>query len=628
MKKRILLILIIFPLILMVLLGMSLPIFANNVVPEYATKTDLIVYKTTDVGDVWVWNDSDIIYVQYETTGNWYLTEMHVDVSQDWTLIPQTINFNPIPGLFDAHQYFNLTDNCQSYRFEIEIPEDIDHGDLIAIAAHAKVSTIKLKKSSSSIVTESAWGAGTSFNVNKNWGMWFEHMMNRPPVAEISYSPEEPGWCDLVTVSGTSSYDPDDDILSFQWDLDYDGITFYNDFTGESFQQNFAPGEYLIALKVIDSYGAFSIDVETISVINHAPVAEFHAGNDCIAYWQQPFRFFNDSSDADTCDFLIYVWDFGDGNTNTSTDFDDYVDHTYAEPGTYTVSLTATDLWGGQNVISHDVLVYNSSPIASFSVMNDNLHFLEQPFQFVNMSTDPDEIGDPNLTYDWDFGDGTSSTEKNPTHEYFTIGDYTVALSVTDTWGGTDTTSQLVSVYNTAPIAGFNVGSDYISYSQQPFAFFNLSYDWDALDNLMFLWDFGDGQTEETSSTAMLTHSYTNLGTYTVSLTVTDAYGDYDTSLHDVTVYNNLPDAEFHVAGGFTVSLSNQPTQFIDDSTDPDYSFDPVLTYSWNFGDGGTSTDQNPTHTYSETGTYLVVLTVTDIWNDSSVKLHWIDIVE
>ncbi len=117
-------------------------------------------------------------------------------------------------------------------------------------------------------------------------------------------------------------------------------------------------------------------------------------------------------------------------------------------------------------------------------------------------------------------------------------------------------------------------------------------------------WNFGDGSTSTAQNPS---HTYGTDGTYTVSLTVTDNDGATDNTSQSVTVSgsttNNPPTADF------TYTTSDLTAYFTDQSTDSDGS---IASWNWNFGDGSSSTAQNPSHAYGTDGTYTVSLTVTD----------------
>ena len=124
----------------------------------------------------------------------------------------------------------------------------------------------------------------------------------------------------------------------------------------------------------------------------------------------------------------------------------------------------------------------------------------------------------------------------------------------------------------------------------------------DADDVLTYVWDFGDGQTSDEEDPVA---EYAENGTYTVTLTVSD--GTDEVSEEIVVIVGNVaPVADFTYVAEYLM------VNFTDTSTDA--NTDDTLTWSWDFGDEETSTDQNPSHTYAEAGTYNVTLTVTDMY--------------
>jgi len=124
-------------------------------------------------------------------------------------------------------------------------------------------------------------------------------------------------------------------------------------------------------------------------------------------------------------------------------------------------------------------------------------------------------------------------------------------------------------------------------------------------DIVSWLWDFGDGST---STLQNPTHQYDEIGTYDVSLNVTDDYGAYDETSKEITVVNVPPTADFTYSP--ENPTSGDTVYFTDKSIDPDGT---IIDWTWDFGDGTTgSKEQNPTHKYVKNGLYTVVLTVKD----------------
>jgi len=204
----------------------------------------------------------------------------------------------------------------------------------------------------------------------------------------------------------------------------------------------------------------------------------------------------------------------------------------------------------------------------------------------------------------WDFGDGRTSTERNPSHTYSTIGPYTVSLTVSDGRGDvrTRTRANYISV---EPLAAEFTGTARTGPAPLAVSFTDASTGSPA----SWLWDFGDG----TSSTERNpSHTYVEAGTYTVSLTVTDANGESSTWTEPNYV-TALP-----LTADFTASPSFGSAPLV--VTFTDRSIGTPTTWFWDFGDGTTSAAQTPTHTYELVGTYTVRLTITDAKGETSTK--------
>lgn len=177
-------------------------------------------------------------------------------------------------------------------------------------------------------------------------------------------------------------------------------------------------------------------------------------------------------------------------------------------------------------------------------------------------------------------------------------GDYFVMIRAYSTYSGVSLVGNYTtSTPNNPPTANFTFSTSGLTAS-----FTDTSSDSDG-SIASRSWNFGDGST---SSSTNPSHTYASGGTRTVTLTVTDNNGATDSVSKSVTVTapaNQAPTANF------SFTTSNLVASFSDSSSDPDGS---ISSRSWNFGDGGTSSSTNPSHTYAAGGTYTVTLTVTD----------------
>ena len=400
---------------------------------------------------------------------------------------------------------------------------------------------------------------------------------NQPPVAAFSSS------CSALTCSFTStSSDPDGSIASYSWAFG-DGATSTVQNPSHSYA---AAGSYTVTLTVTDNQGATNAVSHSVTVTaaNQPPVAAFSSSCSALTC-----SFTSTSSDPDGT-IASYSWTFGDGATSTVQN----PSHTYAAGGTYTVTLTVTDNQSATNAVSHSVTVTaaNQAPTANFTFSCSGLSC-----SFTSTSSDPDGSI---AGYSWNFGDATTSTAQNPSHTYAAGGSYTVTLQVTDNQGAqSTTTSKTVTVTppNQPPTANFTFSCSALTCS-----FTSTSSDPDG-SVASYSWNFGDGATSTAQNPS---HTYATGGSYTVTLQVTDNQGAQSTTTSKtitVTPPNQPPTANF------TFSCSALTCSFTSTSSDPDGS---IASYSWTFGDGGTSTAQNPSHSYAAAGSYTVSLRVTD----------------
>lgn len=311
---------------------------------------------------------------------------------------------------------------------------------------------------------------------------------------------------------------------------------------------------------------------------------------------------FDGSGSSDTDGTLVdYSWDFGDGTTDVGAT----VSHTYQSTGTYTVTLTVTDDAGDSDTATTEATIGagNQAPTADAGGPYSGTSDVEVAFDGSASSDADGSI----VSYDWDFGDGTTGTGETTGHTYASQGTYNVSLTVTDDSGASDSASTTVSIdsANQAPTA--NAGGPYTANAGDSLVFDGTgSSDPDGSIS-SYAWDFGDG-TSDTGATP--SHVYDTAGSYNVTLTVTDDGGLSHTDTTSATigdVGNQPPVADAN--GPYTGTLDQAVAFDGSGSTDPDGT---IASYSWDFGDGTTETGPNPSHAYTAEGAYNVTLTVTD----------------
>ncbi len=202
--------------------------------------------------------------------------------------------------------------------------------------------------------------------------------------------------------------------------------------------------------------------------------------------------------------------------------------------------------------------------------------------------------GTPPLQYLWDFGDGTTSTLKEPTHIFGPNGKYTVSLTVTNSYGkDTKTRTGYISVGD-PPEVNFSVSSAN-GILPLTVTFSDLS----GGSPESWHWDFGDGST---STVQNPTHTYTKPGTYSVTLSSTNEFGTGQIIRSGLITAGTIPKAEFAVE-----PQEGDPPLTVHFH---DFSSGLPLAWLWDFGDGTTSTEKDPVHMYSSEGRYAITLHV------------------
>ncbi|WP_162200011.1 PKD domain-containing protein, partial [Methanosarcina mazei] len=225
------------------------------------------------------------------------------------------------------------------------------------------------------------------------------------------------------------------------------------------------------------------------------------------------------------------------------------------------------------------------SPVAAFS-SNVTDGYAPLTVQFTDLSANAAE-------WNWNFGDGETSTVQNPAHTYSTAGEYNATLTVANANGTGSSSSTITAFEPVLPAAAFssNTTSGNAPLTVQ---FTDLSE-----NAAKWNWDFGEGNSSSEQSPA---NTYYTPGNYTTILTVANANGT-DSKFTNITVSEMPKSPVAAFSSNVTDGYAPLTVQFMDLSENAEEC-------NWNFGDETASSEQNPVHTYSVAGNYTVSLTV------------------
>ncbi len=393
------------------------------------------------------------------------------------------------------------------------------------------------------------------------------------------FNPSLPGAClnNLITFNDLSLSDNTHPIQTWTWNYG-DGNT--ENLTTPPFQHNYTnPGAYFVSLKISDSNGCTDSFKLSTALIISKPEAKF-TPLDSFSCPSKQVSFTNQSTGPG----LTYLWSFGDGNTSAVQN----PIHNYLTDGRYSVKLFISDKYGCTDSVSKPDIITIITPTANFT-MSDSFSICPPLIvQYSNFSLN-------SVSQIWDFGDSTSASIFEPSHFYNYPGTYTVTLTVTSKGGCTDVMKKDIVVRG--PMGTFTydpkIGCNPVK----------INFTANTKDRISFIWDFNDGVTVSTTDSA-ISHTYTNPGIYLTKMILFDVNGCQVPITGKDTITVN----------GITANFSFSDKPVCDNGTvafrDSSISNDVITVYNWSFGDGKTSTAQNPQHLYTSTGKYYPKLIV------------------
>ncbi|MCB0819161.1 MAG: PKD domain-containing protein [Bacteroidetes bacterium] len=407
----------------------------------------------------------------------------------------------------------------------------------------------------------------------------------RDTLTMSNYITAAPGPTPSFTVDGNSGCAGQDyftftnssvGAVSYFWDFD-DGTS---SLQANPTKQYSVPGTYHVSLLATNANGCESVyNLNQNITVNPVPVAAFTVNHTQVCSPAENFTFSSSTPGNNT-----YLWNFGDGTTSTQAN----PSKTYQQSGIYTVSLVVTNNFGCSDTLTRNnyVTVYEAiTPQINATVLNGCVPLITQVSTNVTGAS----------SIAWDFGNGTTSTAASQTVNYAQAGVYSPQVTVTMPNGCsyTNTATNLIEAYP-KPVAQFTLTNNIGCAPVHPI--FNNT----TTGGSTYLWQFQDGQSSTDFEPDLI---FEQSGNWYARLTATSSHGCTNILQISQAIRVNSPNADFTANN----NSGCPPLNVVFSS-----NTNPAGNYLWNFGDGTTSTAQNPSHVYNQLGIYDVTLIITN----------------
>lgn len=395
------------------------------------------------------------------------------------------------------------------------------------------------------------------------------------PTLIFTYFPENPKQGEKVKFSNESS-----GYKEWQWDFG-DGTKSAIHSPEHTYQKD---GTYQVTLQALNTSGKTETTSKTIVILSKyvPPKAKFTL----------PVKTINIGESIELVDqsegtIEIWKWDMGDGTILEGN----HIKHTYMKGGAFTIRLTVTGPAGADSV---QIEIVVRKVLLKFSYKPEQPK-RNEPVVIVNESEG--SFSD----WQWDFGDGETSKKQNPdAHTFKNSGTYTVRLMAKGPDGQRHSAVRKLQVFDIPPTAKFTLTVESIEVHT---SIKIIDQSTGTIDT--WKWDMGDGTILHTRN---VVHTYTQDGSFTITLTVSNQGGQsHAYSLVILVTTGKPPELNFHLASG-TNSRSRPPLTVRVQNN----STGSIRSYLWDFGDGATSDDIQPEHLYEKHGKYVITLKVTD----------------
>lgn len=404
-------------------------------------------------------------------------------------------------------------------------------------------------------------------------------LRGQAPVAQFSASSVSGCSPLVVTFTDQSTGNP----VSWNWDFGNGQLS-----NVKNPSVAFIPGTYTVTLVVRNSSGINSITKTNYIVSNPSPTASFNATKtiSCLPGTIQ----FKDLSTPNAGTLNKWEWDFGDGQKSSLQN----PQHAYSAPGFYDVYLKVTSTTGCSDATSAARYIRMVNGVkADFNPTGPTTCLPPFAVTYNNLTSGPGT-----LTYTWDLGNSTTSTQTSPVGTYAAAGTYTVKLSAVSDFGCSD------AIQKSVPINGSTTSFQTVGGKDSICLGSSISFKSTAVPApSKIVWNFGDG----TSFTGLTppAKTYAAAGIYTVTMNAT--YSSCNSTATKQITVSDKPSVDFFSANNN--SFCKPPAAVIFQNISPD-----VATANWDFGDGTTANSTGTasvTHTYNKTGNFAVTLTIT-----------------
>jgi gliding motility-associated-like protein len=413
----------------------------------------------------------------------------------------------------------------------------------------------------------------------------------------VDFTTDKEGGCSPLTISFTNTTTGASASATYSWDLG-NGNTSTLKNPGATYRDE---QTYTIILTVKD--GAQTVSKSKQITVYKKPVVDFQpsATKGCVPLAVT----FTSNSTAGDGTIKDYFWDYGDGSTQKTTAA--ITSHTYTAAQKSAVALTVTNIYGCFNTLQKPDLIDASPGITvSFTADKTVVCKTSDAVKFTNTSTGPS-----NITYAWDFGDGNTSTDKEPSYTYNQKGTFTVKLTVSSAAG----CSQTITKTNYINVANFTSNFDVPALICQNISatFTNRSTPTPSGSTWQFNSSFFGYGTNSAN------YQFNIAGPYTIKLTNT--FGTCQDVVTKDIVVKESPKLNGFIANMGGVCGAPVTVQFSDTSA-------AAVSWLWNFNwpySSNTATTKNATYTYTSQGNYTAALTITDASGCSTTKTHTIN---